>query len=183
MFQRLLAKIAKALSAANVPYMVIGGQAVLVYGEPRLTKDIDLTVGVGLESLTTIRNLLLDINLKPVVENVDFTMQTMVFPCQDSETGIRIDVIFSHSPYERQAMDRVHKIKMEGVEVCFAGVEDIVIHKMIAGRPRDLEDVESILLKNMDMDKEYIRTWLRTFSEALGEPFFQQFEKLTKELS
>ena len=73
MFQRLLAKIARALSAANVPYMVIGGQAVLVYGEPRLTKDIDLTVGVGLESLTKIRNLLLEIHLTPLVEREDFT--------------------------------------------------------------------------------------------------------------
>jgi hypothetical protein len=160
--------------------MVIGGQAVLVYGEPRLTKAIDLTVGVGLESLTTIRNLLLDINLKPVVENVDFTMQTMVFPCQDSETGIRIDVIFSHSPYERQALDRVRRINLEGIEVCFAGPEDVVIHKVIAGRPRDLEDVETILLKNLDLDKVYIENWLRDFSEALGEPFLQRFEEIIK---
>jgi hypothetical protein len=163
--------------------MVIGGQAVLVYGEPRLTKAIDLTVGVGLESLTTIRNLLLDINLKPVVENVDFTMQTMVFPCQDSETGIRIDVIFSHSPYERQALDRVRRINLEGIEVCFAGPEDVVIHKVIAGRPRDLEDVETILLKNFDLNKVYIENWLRDFSEALGEPFLQRFEEIIKRVS
>jgi hypothetical protein len=163
--------------------MVIGGQAVLVYGEPRLTKAIDLTVGVGLESLTTIRNLLLDINLKPVVENVDFTMQTMVFPCQDSETGIRIDVIFSHSPYERQALDRVRRINLEGIEVCFAGPEDVVIHKVIAGRPRDLEDVEAILLKNFDLNKVYIENWLRDFSEALGEPFLQRFEEIIKRVS
>ena len=69
MFQRLLGKIAKALSTANVPYMVIGGQAVLLCGEPRLTKDIDLTVGVGLESLTKIRNLLQECHLTPLILN------------------------------------------------------------------------------------------------------------------
>jgi predicted nucleotidyltransferase len=180
MFQRLLGKIAKALSTANVPYMIIGGQAVLLYGEPRLTKDIDLTVGVGLESLTKIRNVLLEIHLNPLVEREDFTIQTMVLPCQDSETGIRIDVIFSHSPYEQQALDRVRRINLEGIEVCFAGPEDVVIHKVIAGRPRDLEDVETILLKNLDLNKVYIANWLRDFSEALGEPFLQRFEEIIK---
>ena len=183
MFQRLLGKLAKALSTANVPYMIIGGQAILVYGEPRLTKDIDVTIGVGLESLSKIRDLLLTINFSPLVEKDDFTMETMVLPCQDSETGIRINVIFSHSPYEQQALDRVYKIKLEGVEVCFAGVEDVVIHKIIAGRPRDLEDVETILLKNPDMDNMYIENWLRDFSESLNEPFLQRFEEIRKRAS
>ncbi len=43
MFEHLLAKIATALNKAEIPYMVIGGQAVLLYGEPRLTKGIDIT--------------------------------------------------------------------------------------------------------------------------------------------
>jgi len=38
MFQKLLKKIANELNAHNIPYMVIGGQAVFIYGEPRLTK-------------------------------------------------------------------------------------------------------------------------------------------------
>ena len=38
MFETLLARLAGALSAAGIPYMVIGGQAVLLYGAPRLTE-------------------------------------------------------------------------------------------------------------------------------------------------
>jgi hypothetical protein len=45
MFETLLERIALALEQAAVPYMVIGGQAVLLHGEPRLTKDIDVTLG------------------------------------------------------------------------------------------------------------------------------------------
>ena len=51
MFQKLLKKVSRALKKASVPYMVIGGQAVLVYGEPRLTRDIDITVGIGIDGL------------------------------------------------------------------------------------------------------------------------------------
>lgn len=46
MFERLLERLAGSLDRHKIPYMVIGGQAVLVYGEPRLTRDIDVTVGV-----------------------------------------------------------------------------------------------------------------------------------------
>ena len=51
MLESLLEKTAAALENAAIPYMIIGGQAVLVYGEPRLTKDIDITLGVGLDRL------------------------------------------------------------------------------------------------------------------------------------
>ena len=56
MFQSILKKIAKELNKFRIPYMVIGGQAVLLYGEPRLTKDIDITLGEGIESLEKIKD-------------------------------------------------------------------------------------------------------------------------------
>ncbi len=46
MFAEILSGIGTALDRAGIPYMVIGGQAVLVHGEPRLTRDIDITLGV-----------------------------------------------------------------------------------------------------------------------------------------
>jgi hypothetical protein len=51
MFEELLARLASHLSRHNLPYMVTGGQAVLLYGEPRLTKDIDVTLGVDTDHL------------------------------------------------------------------------------------------------------------------------------------
>lgn len=41
MFEKLLSRIGAALAAQHLPYMIIGGQAVLRYGEPRLTNDIE----------------------------------------------------------------------------------------------------------------------------------------------
>ena len=58
MFQGLLNKIARELKGRSVPYMVIGGQAVLLYGEPRLTHGIDITVGIGVDKLDRIAGIL-----------------------------------------------------------------------------------------------------------------------------
>lgn len=49
MFTELLERLAHVLDEARLPYMIIGGQAVLFYGEPRLTRDIDITLGVDID--------------------------------------------------------------------------------------------------------------------------------------
>lgn len=62
--------------------------------------------------------------------------------------------------------------------MCFATVEDLIIHKMVAGRPRDLEDVQSVLHRNPDVDVPYVQHWLRAFSDALGHTLLEQFEQI-----
>ena len=69
---------------------------------------------------------------------------------------------------------------MEGYPVRFASREDVIIHKILAGRPRDLEDVETILRKQK-VDTMYIRQWLEAFEDTLGKPLVQSFEGLTEE--
>ena len=57
MFAQLLERLAVALDRAKIPYMIIGGQAVLLYGEPRLTRDIDVTLGVDVNRLADLVTL------------------------------------------------------------------------------------------------------------------------------
>jgi len=181
MFERLLERIAKALESIGIPYMVIGGQAVLLYGEPRLTKDIDITLGADLDRLADVLRLVRSIDLNPLVDPDTFTKQTMVLPCADPGTGIRVDLIFSFTPYERQAMTRVRKVKVGGTEIRFASVEDLIVHKMIAGRPRDLEDVKTVIVKNANADLSYIRHWLSAFRAASGQDPVARFNQIVEE--
>jgi predicted nucleotidyltransferase len=180
MFKKLLKKIANELNN-NIPYMVIGGQAVLLYGEPRLTKDIDITLGIGIDGLKNINSIIQKLNLKALV-NEGFVQKTMVLLAIDEKTGIRIDFIFSFSLYEKQAIKRAPDIKFGNTIVKFASLEDVVIHKIIAGRARDIEDVKSIILKNSDYDTKYIVRWLEEFDKSLNEKFLKVFQKIVKEI-
>jgi hypothetical protein len=163
--------------------MVIGGQAVLLYGEPRLTRDIDITLGIGIDHLDEMRAIVDRLDLKYLTEHVnDFVKDTMVLPVIDRKSGIRIDFIFSYSSYEQQAIDRARAIAFGRTPVKYASLEDVVIHKMIAERPRDIEDVESILLKNPGYDYHYIEKWLSEFDSALGKQYRQSFLELQKRL-
>jgi len=181
MFQKLLKKIANELNAHNIPYMVIGGQAVLIYGEPRLTKDIDITLGVGVSKLNEINSIVKKLILKILVDE-NFVQNTMVLLVIDEKTGIRVDFIFSFSLYEKQAIKRATDIKFGNTIVKFASLEDLVIHKIIAGRAIDIEDVRSIILKNPDYDAEYIKRWLQEFDKSLNEKFLKVFQRIVKEI-
>src|ERR1051325_4235589 len=86
-----------------------------------------------------------------------FVQRTMVLPCIDVSTGIRIDIIFSRTDYEMQALERTVVRRVGATGVRFASVEDLLVHKVIAGRPRDLEDASSLLLHNPSLDMAYVR--------------------------
>jgi predicted nucleotidyltransferase len=182
MFEEILSKIGASLKKHNIPYMIIGGQAVLLYGEPRLTRDIDITLGVDTGYVDELLTVVRELSLKPIPENIKlFVQQTMVLPALEETTGIRVDFIFSFTTYEIEAIKRVRKITIIGQEVCFASPEDVIIHKIFAGRPRDIEDVKSIILKNPDIDTKYIRSWLKEFDKSSGKgDFLKTFKEVLK---
>jgi len=170
MFEKLLKNIASALFKKDIPYMIIGGQAVLLYGEPRLTRDIDVTLGVGVEKLPLVLDAVKVLNLKVLPSDPqDFVKRSWVLPVMDGKTKIRIDFIFSYTFYEQQAIKRGKDVRIDRRKVRFASVEDVIIHKIFAGRPRDIDDVKSIIIKNRDINKKYIRSWLKEFESASSE--------------
>jgi hypothetical protein len=163
--------------------MVIGGQAVLLYGEPRLTRDIDITLGVGPDSLDTLKRIIQTLALKILVKDLDgFARETLVVPTLDEESRLRVDFIFAYSPYERQAIRRAKAVMIGKATVRFASREDVIIHKVVAGRPRDLDDVRGILLKKVDFDKRYTRKWLKVFGETLKEDLVGKLKKALEEV-
>jgi len=182
MFEKILSSIDASLKKCDIPYMIIGGQAVLLYGEPRLTRDIDITLGVSVDHLDELLAVVQELTLKPLPKDLrSFVRQTMVLPALDETTGIRVDFIFSFTPYETEAIKRAKKIKIMDREVNFASPEDLIIHKIFAGRPRDIEDVRTVLLKNPDIDVQYIRKWLKEFDLfSEKKEFLKIFEEVKK---
>jgi hypothetical protein len=152
-----------------------------MYGEPRRTRDNDLTPGATPEELPHVLNIASQLALRVLVENSeDFAQHTRVLPALDPESGLRVDFIFSWTPYEQQALQRTRTFFIENHPVRFAAPEDMIIHNILTGRPRDLEDVRSSLRKQ-DVDVAYIRSWFKQFEQAWGKPFVETFEHILHE--
>lgn len=104
-------------------------------------------------------------------------------PIKDKKSGIRIDLIFSFTDYEREAISRAKKIKIKKTFVNFASLEDVIIHKIFAGRPRDIEDLKSIIIKNPNYNINYITKWFKKFDKsAETKRFFKSFKKIIENL-
>ena len=183
MIEKLIKKIAQLLDQQEIPYMIIGGQAVLLYGRPRLTRDIDIALGVDIDKFTSIEDVCKKIKLRILVENPqDFAKDTKVLPTEEPESKVRVDFIFSFTPYEAQAINNAKQVLIDDYPAKFASCEDVIIHKMVAGRAIDEEDVKSILAKNRDtINFVYIGKWLSEFSKiAEHEGTLARFNTLLK---
>ena len=169
MIERLLKRLAENLEKAGIPYMIIGGQAVLFYGFPRLTQDVDVTLGVDIDAYTKVGSVCRQARLKPMVERPEnFVRKTHVLPTKDPRSGFRVDFIFSNTPYERQAIARASRVRLGPVRIRIASLEDLLIHKLVAGRAVDIEDVRILLAKHRKkVDLRYLRHWLKQFG-SLG---------------
>ncbi len=182
-FPQFIADLAVALAQRDLPFMLIGGQAVLLHGAPRLTEDIDVTLGADLSALPKVREVCSALGLEPLPRDVaQFVRETFLLPARDPASGIRVDFIFSTTPYERQAIERAVGVELAGRTVPFATAEDLILHKLFAGRPRDEEDALSVVRRKAgELDWAYLERWAEEFSSVPGrEGFPAQVGRLKK---
>ena len=114
----------------------------------------------------------------------DFARETKVLPAEETKLKIRVDFIFSFTPYGRKAVGRAREVLMNGYSVKFASPEDLIIHKMFAGRAIDKEDIKNVLIKNKGkVNLRYIKRWLFRFSKTPEQKgILKSFNGLLKQI-
>ncbi|MBI2835238.1 MAG: nucleotidyl transferase AbiEii/AbiGii toxin family protein [Acidobacteria bacterium] len=176
----LLADLAAALDGAGVPWFLFGAQAAILHGAARLTADVDVTVRLP----ETVSNETLAQELerhrfrRRIVDPV-FVQRTRVIPFIHNHTGLPLDVVLAGPGIEERFFERVQLRQVEDVFVRLASPEDIVIMKMLAGRPKDLDDIVSIVAGYGDaFDSGYVEAMLEMLEQALSQsdliPTFRQ---------
>lgn len=150
--------------------MLIGGQAVLLHGAPRLTDDIDLTLGIGPDQAAVVDEAARALGLVPLAADPDhFARETFVYPARHHPTGFRVDFIFSTTAYEQQAIARAVHVAIGEEQVPFATAEDLIVHKLFAGRARDWDDAISVVRRQgARLDWRYIERWGQEFAQVPG---------------
>src|SRR5699024_760308 len=125
--------------------MIIGGYAVLYHGHARFTEDIDIVVGVDASYLENILEAVSGKFLSRTENTKAFVRQTNVLPLLEAEDEVRVDLIFSFLEFERNAIIRSDKTSIEQQTINIVKAEDLIVYKILAGRARDIDDIESIL--------------------------------------
>ncbi|MDT7897085.1 MAG: hypothetical protein RRB24_03290 [Armatimonadota bacterium] len=169
----------------QIPYFVIGGIAVQFWGEPRLTRDVDITIVVEPGEERGVAEDLLQ-HFPARIENaLDFALQHRVVLLAIPSL-CEVDISLGFPGYEGQAAQRAVEYDIgDGRVIRLCSAEDLIIHKLVAGRPQDIADVEGVLLRQKGrLDLAYIRHWLSQFAEALETPdLLATFEQLRQKVA
>ncbi len=137
-------EVAEVCRERSLRYCFIGGLAVLRWGEPRLTRDVDLTVIAGFGTEEPVVDALLDGLAARVEQARAFALRHRTLLLR-AANGTPVDVALGALPFEERAADRASPWQvMPGVQLLTCSSEDLVVHKVFAGRDRDWLDVEGI---------------------------------------
>ena len=165
-----LVSISERLETLRVPYMVIGGMANAVWGEPRATLDVDVTVWVDEEEIETISGRFADRFTLLPDNPAEFIRTTRVLPLE-TEAGVRIDLIFGMLPFEQAAIERSVSRTVGNRPVRFCTAEDLILYKIFSERDQDLRDVQAILRRRgPELDRTYLDPCVQELAEALERP-------------
>ncbi len=73
--------------------------------------------------------------------------------------GIDVDICLLANDFQSDVMSRRLLDEIEGKPVQLITAEDLVLFKLVAGRPRDLLDTKDILFMQGQLDEGYMRRW------------------------
>ena len=167
----LLRALAPALARFGGRWYLFGAQAVLVWGRPRLTGDVDVTIFLDPEDPHAFVTAMQEAGFDLRVRNVeDFVSRTRVFPFTHAASGLALDAVLGGPGFEEEFVRTARPVDIGGLVVPVIGPEELVVTKILAGRSKDLEDVQGILRTQGDgLDLSRIRSLLGQLEAAIDQ--------------
>lgn len=158
------------LEALGLQYMITGGVASVVYGDPRFTRDIDLILELREPDAGRLLNAFLSEDFyRPPLEAVKEEIRRPRhghFNIIHRDTALRADVyLLGHDPLHAWAFGRRVRIPLEdGTAIWLAPPEYVVVRKLEyykeSGSERHLRDVSAILeISGEKIDEVEIERW------------------------
>ena len=152
-------------------------------GRPRLTQDVDALAILAESDWAEASRLAPQFNILPRIDNaLQFAKRSHVLLMRHTASGIDVDLTFGELPFERAAVANCENHDVGGIRVRLPRVEDLLVMKAIARRPKDVEDLQGLLAAHPDADVASARRWVREFATAMSTPdMLQEFEALLSE--
>jgi hypothetical protein len=183
----LLADLSSGFTAAGMSWYLFGAQAAIVYGVARLTADVDVTARAPAANGTTDWLTIVEQHgFDRRFSDPQFIEQSQVVPLVHRRTGLPVDIVLAGPGLEDELFDRAVPRRIDDVEVPVIEVSDLVILKILASRPKDIEDVIALLrIQGASIDERRVRSVLSMLESALGQsdllPAFESAQRRARD--
>lgn len=167
----LLRRLAQTLEQLRVPYLVTGSVATIYWGEPRLTRDIDVVVELDLPGARRLVDQFpapeFYVSEEAAEEAVRRRRQFNVIQIP---TGLKVDLmVASMDAFDHSRFARVRRVDVGGFDANLSSPEDAIVKKLVfyrdGGSDKHLRDIGGVLLiQGESLDRAYVADW----AERLG---------------
>lgn len=182
-FQATLEAINRLLQKFNQRGVIIGGIAVGFLGKPRYTADVDAMFLLSTKDIPRFLELAHEENIAPRIQNAnEFARKNRVLLLRHEPAETDIDISLGIMPFEEEMIERSAIKTLANLSARLPTPEDLIIMKAIAHRPKDLEDIRTIVAKYPSLDQGRIERWVKDFAELMEMPeLWGQIEKIIKQ--
>jgi hypothetical protein len=137
-------ELLRLLEKHEVRYLVVGGYAVMLYSEPRWTKDLDLWIALDPPNASAIFAALREFGA-PLAGLTEQDFAAPGYFYQMGNPPLRVDVMMGIPGCDFEAAwARRHTISLAECHIHFIGRDDLITVKRASGREQDLKDVAAI---------------------------------------
>ncbi len=175
---RLAAHLQDFFTAEKWRFCFIGGIALQRWGEPRLTRDVDICLLTGFGNEEHFIDTLLSRYQSRIDNAREFALTRRVVLLK-AQSGIGIYISLGGLPFEESVVRRASTFEfLSDAELLTCSAEDLIVLKAFADRTRDWLDVETIIVRqNKRLDWPFIHSQLTPLCEIKEAPHI--IEKLS----
>ncbi|MDH5640617.1 MAG: hypothetical protein OEY28_04940 [Nitrospira sp.] len=161
-FEEAFEDLFRTLNQLPFPYCLMGALDLGAWGTPRATHDLDAMIAIGrtdrpqlLESLRVFRftedTLWADHN--PMIKEFHVRLQRGAIP---------VDLMLPKDNHDQTCLARRRQYELDNLSLWIISPEDLVIHKLKAGRAQDFIDVLSVLQRQAtSLNRDDITDWAK----------------------
>ena len=145
-------RILGLLTARGVDFVLIGGYAAVLHGSPRVTRDLDVCYATDTTNLRALAKVLADLHARPAGTDDELpfvaderTLARVELLTLQTDAGA-LDLITAPAgaPGYERLRSNAARYEIGGFLVKVAEIDDLVLMKAAAGRPKDLADITEL---------------------------------------
>lgn len=163
----LLRRLVTELEGLELPYLITGSTATILYGEARLTNDIDVVVRLNADDAKSLCAVFPSPEFYVSEESaLRAVARCGQFNVIHPASGMKVDVIVAGvSAFEASRFARRRRLRpADDLEAYFASPEDVILKKLVfyreGGSSKHLRDIAGVLRVGGDeLDLDYVRGW------------------------
>lgn len=156
----ILKLVSEFLNENGIEYVIVGGMAVLFYGNPRTTMDIDYVIQIFDKDIPVLVTFLQENGFFADEYDMRLALEEKSHcTVEDKETMFRLDIKGIYGDIDERALRNKKKVEMDNSVIFIASPEDTIANKLLFSREQDIKDALGIYTRQCDsLNMEYLES-------------------------